>query len=152
MRITAQQVDEATAIRRATTSLAARARVERRGDLTLNQVAALGRILVRGPVTPGELADQLATLPQSLTRTVQALEARGLIRRTPDPTDGRGSLLAATPAGRRAMRDEMAPRDRWVAQAMAAVCTPEERQTLVAAAGILHRLVEHGGGVAPVEP
>ena len=50
---------EAAAVRRAATSLAARARVERRGDLTLTEVAALGRVAVDGPITPGEVAAQL---------------------------------------------------------------------------------------------
>ena len=138
-------------MRRAATSLAARARAERAGRLSLNQVAALGRIHVVGPITPGELAAQLGTLPQSLTRTVQALEAAGFIERTPDPSDRRAALLAATPAGRRALREEMAPRDRWTARAMRDVCTPTERRTLLAAAEIMQRLAAYGSGPAPVE-
>ncbi len=138
-------------VRRAATSLAARARAERTGRLSLNQVAALGRILVVGPMTPGELAAQLGTLPQSLTRTLQALVAGGLVGRTPDPSDGRAALLTCTPAGRRALREEMAPRDRWTARAMRDLCTPDERQTLLAAAEIMQRLAAHGSGVAPVE-
>ena len=91
-------------------------------------------------------------LPQSLTRPLGWLERTGLVRRTPDPSDGRGALIEITEAGITTLQAEMAPRDTWVAEAMAAVCTAEERQTLLAAADLMRRLVEYGGGVAPVEP
>lgn len=138
-------------MRKAATSLAARARVERAGVLTLNQTAVLGRIVTQGPITPGEVAQQLNMLPQSLTRTFAALEAANLVRRTPDPTDGRGSLLLATQAGRAAIRAEMQPRDRWVARAMAAVLTENERAELARAAELMARLAQFESGVAVVE-
>jgi DNA-binding MarR family transcriptional regulator len=69
----------------------------------------------------------------------------------PDPADGRQSLLGVTSQGRAALRAEMAPRDRWVARAMAEVLTPAERQTLLDASELMLRLVEFGGGVAAVE-
>jgi DNA-binding MarR family transcriptional regulator len=142
----------AITLRRAVTAVASRARAERQGDLTLNHVAVLGRVLVEGPITPGEIGAQLAMSPQALTRPLAALEMRGYIARTPDPADGRGSLITATDAGRRAMRAEMAPRDRWMATAVTAVCTDEEQEVLARAAEILLRVAAFGGGVAPVEP
>ncbi len=111
----------------------------------------LGRVIKDGPVTPGEVALRLGMLPQSLTRTFAALEAAGYVARMPDPGDGRQSLLAVTPEGRAAMRAEMAPRDRWVARAMDAALTSDERAALVAAAELIERLVEWGGGVAMAE-
>jgi DNA-binding MarR family transcriptional regulator len=69
----------------------------------------------------------------------------------PDPGDGRQSLLAVTQEGRAAMRAEMAPRDRWVARAMDEALSPDERDALVAAAELIERLVEWGGGVAMAE-
>jgi len=151
MRTTAERTRHAAAIRRAATALAARARAERAGELSLNQVAVLGRVSTHGPITPGEVADQLRMLPQSLTRTFAALEAAGYVRRTPDPADGRQALLEATHAGVTALRHEMAPRDRWVARAMAEVLSPDEQDVLVRAADLMQRLVEFGGGVAVVE-
>lgn len=142
----------ATALRRAVTAVASRARAERDGELTLNHVAVLGRVIVEGPITPGEIGAQLAMAPQSLTRPLAALEQRGYVVRTPDPADGRGALVSATGAGRRAMRAEMAPRDRWLAEAVTGVCTEEEQQVLERATEILLRVAAYGGGVAPVEP
>jgi len=138
-------------VRRAATALAARARVERAGVLSLNQTAVLGRIVTHGPLTPSEVAQQLNMLPQSLTRTFAALEASGYVQRTPDPSDGRASLLLATPAGRAAIRAEMQPRDRWVARAMSAVLTAEERAQLAQAAQLMDRLAGFEAGVAVVE-
>lgn len=140
------------ALRRAVTAVASRARAERAGDLSLTQVAVLGRVLVEGPITPGEVGAQLALAPQSLTRPLAALERAGLVVRTPDPADGRGALLSATERGRRAMRAEMAPRERWLAAAVAATCTPEEQELLGRAAEVLLKVAAHGSGVAPVEP
>src|SRR3954447_9602695 len=137
---------EAATLRRAVTGLAARARGERAGALSLNEGAVLGRVAVHGPVTPGEIAGQLRMLPQSLTRTFAALEHAGLIRRTPDPGDGRQSLLAVTPAGRKALRAEMAPRDRWLARAMTQALSPDEQRILLDASELMRRLVEFDGG------
>lgn len=138
-------------MRRGATALAARARAERAGALSLNQTAVLGRVVTRGPITPGEVADQLGMLPQSLTRTFAALEAAGHVRRTTDPADGRQALLLATTEGRAALRAEMAPRDRWVARAMLAVLTDDERAALVHAAPLLQRLADFESDIAPAE-
>lgn len=114
-------------------------------------MAVLGRVATQGPITPGEVAAQLRMMPQSLTRTFAALEEAKYVHRMPDPADGRQSLLQCTAAGRTALQSEMAPRDRWVARAMAEVLTATERQTLLEAATLMERLVEFGGGVAVVE-
>jgi DNA-binding MarR family transcriptional regulator len=151
MRTTSRQRDQARTIRRAATALAARARAERGGTLSLNQVAVLGRIVVHGPITPGEVAAQLRMLPQSLTRTFAALEAAGYVRRMSDPDDGRQALLIATADGRSAINAEMAPRDRWLSRAMAALLTEDERALLTRSAELMARLAEFESDVALAE-
>jgi DNA-binding MarR family transcriptional regulator len=141
----------ATAIRRGATSLATRTRAERAGVLSLNQTAVLGRLATRGPMTAGEVAAQLRMAPQSLTRTFAALESAGQLHRTPDPSDGRQSLLAITAGGRRALKEEMAPRDAWLAGAIDQVLTPAERDLLVVAAQLLERLADVDAEVAVTE-
>lgn len=138
-------------VRRSATALAARTRVERLGELSLNQVAVLGRIVTHGPVTPGEVAAQLRMLPQSLTRTFAALEEFGFVRRLPDPGDGRQALLLATAEGRAAIRNEMRPRDRWLARAMAELLTPAEVELLDQAAELMLQLAELDADVAVIE-
>lgn len=148
MRTTSQQRSQAATIRRAATALAARARAERAGQLSLNQTAVLGRIVTHGPITPGEVAEQLRMLPQSLTRTFGALEDTGYVLRTADPGDKRHALLLATTAGRAAIKAEMTPRDRWLARAMSVVLTPDERAQLADAAELMLRLAEFEADVA----
>jgi DNA-binding MarR family transcriptional regulator len=141
----------AATICRGATSLAARARAERGGVLSLTQTAVLGRLATHGPMTAGEVATQLRMQPQSLTRTLAALEVAGLMRRTPDPSDGRQALLGITAAGRQALKEEMAPRVAWVAQAIERTLTPAERDLLVVAARLQERLADVDADVAVPE-
>ncbi len=147
----------ATQIRRGATALAARARasstVDRRGALSPNQTAVLGQLHKGGEMTPGEVAARLGLQPQSLTRTLAALEDEGWLRRTPDPADGRQSLLGITATGRRVLGEEMAPRDRWLAGVLGAEVTPAEREVLVIAAQLMERIAGTiGVSAARVEP
>jgi DNA-binding MarR family transcriptional regulator len=132
----------ATRIRRGTTTFAARARSERRGDLSLNEAAVLGQLTRHDAMTPGEIGRRLRAQPQSLTRTFASLEAHLLIRRVVDPADRRQSLLSVTDAGRGALRDEMQPRDAWVASVLERETTAAERAVLARAAELFERLAE----------
>ncbi|MFF9645304.1 MarR family winged helix-turn-helix transcriptional regulator [Kitasatospora aureofaciens] len=49
--------------------------------------------------TLGEQADKMGWSRSRLSRHATRMEARGLLRRTPDPTDGRGCLLVLTDEG-----------------------------------------------------
>lgn len=49
-----------------------------------------------GPMTTGQLADQLALAPWAATRTVDRLIAAGLAQRTGDPTDRRRVVVEHT--------------------------------------------------------
>jgi DNA-binding MarR family transcriptional regulator len=46
-----------------------------------------------------DLAERLRIAPRSATEVVDQLEAKGLVRRAPDPTDRRATLIVATSAG-----------------------------------------------------
>src|SRR6201998_2358034 len=78
----ATQTAAATEIRRGVISLARRLRLERsEAGLTALELSVLGHLHRRGPLTPGELAATERVQPQSLTRTLAALEAGGLVSR-----------------------------------------------------------------------
>jgi len=68
--------------------------------LTFGQARAL-RLLTRagGSVRIGELAARLEVVPRSATSMVDALEAAGLVDRTPDPIDRRSILVGLTDSG-----------------------------------------------------
>jgi DNA-binding MarR family transcriptional regulator len=93
-------------------------------------------------MSPGDLASAERVQPQSLTRTLTAVEAAGLVARHPDPEDGRRSLLSITPDGRRAIRDDVRQRDAWLAVAMAEVLSPVEQELLRLAGELMERLAE----------
>ena len=147
-------LDAAARICRGVTTLAARARAERAGVLTLTETAVLGRLWAVGEMTPRELADRLRLQPQSLTRTLASLESAGHLRRTRDPGDGRQFLLSVTGSGALALQAEIRPRDRWLAGAIERELTPAERDILVVAAGLMDRLaaVEASPAVREASP
>ncbi|HEY3501211.1 MAG TPA: MarR family transcriptional regulator [Actinocatenispora sp.] len=108
-------------------------------ELTQSQLSALTSLELAGALTPKELADAERVQPPSVTRTVAALEGRGLVQRTPHPTDGRQVILAPTEQGREIVLADRKARDAWLAQRLAEL-TPEERDTLRRAASILERI------------
>jgi len=135
------QVATAAEVRRGVISLARRLRLERNEvGLTALELSVLGHLHRSGPLTPGELATAERVQPQSLTRTLAALEEAGLASRQPDPADGRRSLLAITDHGQAGLRTEMEQRDNWLSAAMAAELTTTEIGLLRLAGSLLERL------------
>ena len=53
----------------------------------------------QGPVRVTALADAARVDPSVVSRQLAALEAAGLVARTPDPSDGRAHRVAVAPAG-----------------------------------------------------
>ncbi len=52
-----------------------------------------------GSVNPSALAERLLLDRGQVSRTVRELERLGLVERSPDPADGRSTLISATPEG-----------------------------------------------------
>ncbi len=68
--------------------------------VTLPQCYALDAIGESGPLRMQELAARLGVVQSTITRILAPLERRGLIRRQPDPDDGRAVQVRLTRAGR----------------------------------------------------
>lgn len=109
------------------------------GELTVAQVSALNLLDAAGAMTPRELAEAERVQPPTMTRIVARLEEKGLVQRTPHPTDGRQVILAPSPEGRRLVREYRRVSNEWLAQRLAGL-SAEERETLQRAAGIIARL------------
>lgn len=62
----------------------------------------------------GDLANRLRVDAPTVTRTVQQLEGRHLLRRVPDPSDRRASLVHLTPAGARLIQRVLCARRTWL--------------------------------------
>jgi len=52
-----------------------------------------------GPVTQRDLANHAHTDPMMTSQVLRALESKGLVRRSPHPTDARARALTVTPSG-----------------------------------------------------
>ncbi len=84
--------------------------MDSRGDWRRSVVAATGlpftrvralRRLADGPLTLAELADAMTVDPPAATVAVNDLEERGLVRRTPHPTNKRCKVVTLTEEGLR---------------------------------------------------
>ncbi|MGN9905988.1 MarR family transcriptional regulator [Phytohabitans sp. LJ34] len=140
MAVPVTAVQLAPMVRDAITRLNRRVRQTRPvGDLTATQLNALTSLELAGALTPRELADVERVQPPTMTKIIAKLEERGLVQRSPHPTDGRQVILAATEAGRAVLAQFERARDEWLASRLAEL-RPEERDTLRRAAEILRKL------------
>jgi len=136
--------DSAAQLRMAIVRTARRLRQEAAGEasgLTPTATATLASIEHHGPLTPSELADIERVKRPTMTRTLGCLERAGLIERTPDPADGRSSLIAINAAGRERLRRLRGRKNAYLARRMRELA-PEEVETLERAAEILDRMRE----------
>jgi DNA-binding MarR family transcriptional regulator len=58
----------------------------------------------RGTLPLSKIGQRLQVHPASVTNAIDRLEAAGYVERLPHPTDGRTTLAALTPSGRRLVR------------------------------------------------
>jgi DNA-binding MarR family transcriptional regulator len=122
--------------------LARRLRRERGPEaLASGKLAILGELRRSGERTPRQLADGDRVQPQSLSRTLAALERDGFVYRRPDSQDGRRAWIGLTDNGREALRNDMSVRDRWL-EAQIGRLTPAERAVLMLAVELIDALAE----------
>ncbi|WP_312858365.1 MarR family winged helix-turn-helix transcriptional regulator [Pseudonocardia pini] len=82
-----------------------------------------------GPRRPGALAEAVHSDPSTVSRQLAHLVRLGYVARTPDPDDGRASLIAATEEGARVFEENRRARTERIAT-MLADWPAEERATL----------------------
>lgn len=134
--------DDVAALRGAVLILARRLRHQQAGDeLSPSESAVMGRIGRGGPMTPGQLAKSEHVQPPSMTRIIERLEARGFLRRDPDPTDRRQVFVSRTAAGDDFVDRSRAVRTAWLTQQLGKLPADDQRAIATAAAA-LTRLAE----------
>jgi DNA-binding MarR family transcriptional regulator len=107
-----------------------------RCGLTLADYAVL-LVLDRAPASTlraGDLGEAVLLSPSGTTRAVDRLERDGLVRRAPDPVDGRATLVALTRAGRRRFRAAAPVHLAGIRARFLDALTPSEARALRAAA------------------
>jgi DNA-binding MarR family transcriptional regulator len=117
-----------------------RLRTEAANDpVTPSQMQVLAR-LRNSSSTLRSLADREGVRPPSMTRSVAALVERGLVDRTPDPSDRRQVLVSLTDRGQAVLAEVRNRRTEYLARRLAGL-TPAQRQVLAEAAQILQKMI-----------
>jgi DNA-binding MarR family transcriptional regulator len=132
----------ATELARVAGGLMRRLRAASQADrLTPSQRSVLHRVDAGGPTTTAELARAELVRPQSMRATVGALEERGILRRSPHPTDGRQVVLSLTEVGHAALADLRRAKYDWLAERLQDRLDAAERETLAEATALVKRLM-----------
>jgi DNA-binding MarR family transcriptional regulator len=117
-------------------------RLRAENPIPLRHATVLGLLERDGPMGTSDLAQRERMRPQSMAETIKDLEADGLVRRRPDPSDGRRVQISLTPAGRANVRRNRASREEWLARAIARELNGREEQALAGAIELLRRLAD----------
>lgn len=110
------------------------------GALSPSQRITLGRLHESGPTTTAALARAEHVRPQSMGATLGVLEERGLIARSPHPTDRRQVVFSLTDSGERQLGSLRQAKRTWLADAIEARLDAEDQRTLARAVDLLRRL------------
>jgi len=102
----------------------------RETDLTLLQWRLLSRLDRGGGVTQAALAGAVEMSPMAVSEALDKLEARGLVRREPDPSDSRAKLVWLTEAAAPSVEQIRAMVQEVYGRALAGIA-PEDRTTLM---------------------
>jgi DNA-binding MarR family transcriptional regulator len=131
------------ALRFAVTRLARQLRQEALADggLTPSKLNALASINRLGPIPLGDLADVERVSAATVSRTVDALAAAGLVERSNDPTDGRVVFVAMTAAGVKTLEESRRRKDAVLAQRVSLLGARDQAR-LIAAIPVLQRLLD----------
>ena len=133
--------ETAAHLRLVITRTARRMRQEAGSELRASSASALTSVELHGPLTPSELADIERVKRPTATRILSGLEEKGLIVRTPDPKDGRSSLISLSGEGRERLRRLRQRKNAFLARRMRDL-DASEIETLEAAAAVLERMLE----------
>jgi DNA-binding MarR family transcriptional regulator len=111
-------------------------------DLTPSQVSAVLRLEKDGTATVSSLARAEGMRPQSMSAIVTLLQESRLVKGTPDPVDGRQTLISLTPGCLKLLREGRAARQDWLTTRITQKLSAPEQKKVQSALKLLARLVE----------
>ena len=97
------------------------------GDYTWSQTSVIIRLERDGPATVSALARAEGVRQQSMGATISTLEAAGLVKGSPDPADGRQTILSLTDACREMIQASRAAKEDWLFHAIQTKLAEQER-------------------------
>jgi DNA-binding MarR family transcriptional regulator len=112
------------------------------GDFTPSQIAVVLRLERDGPATVTALAQAEGVRSQSMGATVAALKALGAVIGTPDPNDGRQTVLSLSDSFAAAVKAGRAARHDWLRHALESRFSAREQGQLATTVPLLKRLVD----------
>lgn len=133
--------DLAPRLRMSVLRLARRLRQEAPEGITQSQLSVLAVLHRNGPSGIGALAALERVKPPTVTRIVDHLEQGGLVRRGPDPRDGRCVRVELTPAGSALVTGTRRRRDAYLAARLGSLDAPT-RARVADAVDVLESLLE----------
>lgn len=105
------------------------------------QLIVLALLTQHGPSRIGVLADRIPCSQPTATAAVASLESAGLVRREPDPTDGRAARVVITETGVRTLND-VAQSEAEALAGRLGTLPPEDVRRVLEAGALLRRLAE----------
>lgn len=112
------------------------------GNYTWSQAAVVIRLERDGPSTVSALARAEGVRQQSMGATISALEEAGLVSGSPDPADGRQTILSLTDSCRELIKATRAAKEDWLFRAIQTKLSPAEQEEVATALELLKRLAE----------
>jgi len=112
------------------------------GDFSPSQKDVLRQLEQHGPATVSGLARACGMRPQSMGTIVATLQSAGCVTGTPDPADGRQTLVSLTPRFRKKLVQGSAALDDWLTGRIAQLSAAEQTH-LLASIEILRRMAGH---------
>jgi len=139
-------IEQANDLQRAVAGLVKRFQFRDRNEtvaygLSVSQAYVLRALSELGPLSMGGLAAEMRLSISTMTRVVAQLDRKSLVRRTPDPRDGRVCRVALSARGQTQwlrIEDELVAADFEVLQTIPSA----ERETVIRAIGKLSDAVD----------
>jgi DNA-binding MarR family transcriptional regulator len=136
---------EVSRVRRAVLQLARRLRQQASAGVTPSQLALLGSLERRGPLTLSELADAEGISAPAVSRTVRFLEEEALVQREAVEDDRRAARIRMTPRAKRILAGIRSQRNAWLAERIGAL-TPRQAADLERGIAAIELILERRDG------
>jgi DNA-binding MarR family transcriptional regulator len=111
------------------------------GDFSASQSAVLSRLFNGGPATLTELATAEGMRPQSMSAIVSALQAVGFVAGSPDPADGRRTILSLTPHALETVEATRVVKNDWLFRTIKSRLDADQQAQLAGSIELIERLV-----------